>query len=207
MADTQKRRDIVKRDRLCFNCLKGNHSVRECLAKGRYQKYQYKHHTWLCDSKLNQSTNIENCVSHKQISDDTHVKLTPTCLSPSRPVLLKTATCTLWSDNRVNILIDEGAQRTFITENTVPNPSINRNQCQSEDINISKFRASKPSMRRVDVANVQLETLSGDKIDLSALIVSKMSTPIKNFVPPTLLNHTYLKDLPYFLVRCFVSLF
>ena len=71
----------------------------------------------------------------------------------------------------MNILLDEGAQRTFIIENTVRNLSINRNQCQSEDINLSTFGANKPSMRRVYVANVQLETLSGDKIDLSAMIV------------------------------------
>ena len=61
VADTQKRRDIVKRGGLCFNCLKGNHSVRECLAKGRCQKCQYKHHTSLCDGKLTQSTNLEKC--------------------------------------------------------------------------------------------------------------------------------------------------
>jgi len=78
VADTQKRRDTVKRDRLCFNCLKGNHSVRGCLAKGRCQKCQYKHHISLYDDKLTQSTNLENGVSYKQTSDDTHVKLTPT---------------------------------------------------------------------------------------------------------------------------------
>ena len=92
----------------------------------------------------------------------------------------------------MNILFDEGAQRTFITENTVRNPSINRNQCQSEDINLSTFGANKPSMRRVDVANVQLETLSGHKIDLSALIVPNISIPIKNYVPATVLNHTHI---------------
>ena len=92
----------------------------------------------------------------------------------------------------MNILFDEGAQRTFITENTVRNPSINRNQCQSEDINLSTFGANKPSMRRVDVANERLETLSADKIDLSALIVPNISIPIKNYVPATVLNHTHI---------------
>ena len=39
--------NIVKRDKLCFNCL-GNHRLNECKSKNVCRKCSKKHHTSLC---------------------------------------------------------------------------------------------------------------------------------------------------------------
>jgi len=132
--DPQKRYDVAKQERLCFNCLKGHHSVQKCLAKGRCKHCHHKHHTALCrgsegtehkDSKQKKPESYHRTTKSEndRQSNETLVTLTPTATHPSSgtPVLLKTATARIWNGDTavdVNILLDEGAQRTFITERT-----------------------------------------------------------------------------------------
>ena len=44
IKDHQKRLDIIKREKLCFNCL-GHHRVSSCNSKYRCRKCGRKHHT------------------------------------------------------------------------------------------------------------------------------------------------------------------
>jgi len=79
---------------------------------------------------------------------------TDTSSHPSGPILLKTATSTLHNNNKrvnVNILLDEGAQRTFVTRSTIQNLGVSELNCRSEDINISSFGATQPQSKCVDV--------------------------------------------------------
>ena len=47
VRDAQKRLDIVKKGKLCFNCL-GHHRVSQCPSKSRCKGCRQKHHTSLC---------------------------------------------------------------------------------------------------------------------------------------------------------------
>ena len=194
-VEKDKRYEMIKNDRRCFNCLRRNHTIQDCLSKGRCMTCRSKHHTSLCtkeyrtsDTKSSQSKNPE----------DTHVKLTPFGTHPTGPVLLKTASANLWHYNRgmtVNILLDEGAQRSFITEHTAEQLRVERSQCASEQVNLSTFGDKTPRSRQIDVAELELEDAAGRKLKLSALIVPRISTPVKNYVNTSVMNHQYLQDL------------
>jgi len=109
---------------LCFNCLHEHQSVRGCRTKSRCQMCHQKHHTTLCHSS-NQFDKEKPYLNTKQnIPAFTHVTLAHvnTTDHHTGPVLLKTATNNPRSNNNkvtVNILLDEGAQRTFGTETTL----------------------------------------------------------------------------------------
>ena len=51
ISDKKRRLEYAQQNKLCFNCLKGRHSVRECLSKGRCRNCKRKHHTSLCEDK------------------------------------------------------------------------------------------------------------------------------------------------------------
>ena len=49
-ADIKRRRDMVTRLHLCYNCLRGGHLVAECPSMGRCLQCQSKHHTMIHQS-------------------------------------------------------------------------------------------------------------------------------------------------------------
>ncbi|XP_070554690.1 uncharacterized protein [Ptychodera flava] len=124
----------------------------------------------------------------------THVKLTPT----QGPVLLKTTRGTVSSEIRsisVNVLLDEGAQRTFITEETARSLSIRDEDCQTEHLNLGSFGNEDTGIRAIKAADIKLKTKSGD-ITMRTLIVPKISSPVRNHVDAAVNKHLYLQQLP-----------
>ena len=102
----------MKKNRLCFNCLKGCHQLKNCKVKIKCFKCKKEgnHHTALCDLKYS-----NNVVGDSAI----------TCLiKNSTSVLLQTANV-LISDKKcdkhrvVKLLLDPGSQQTFVTEKII----------------------------------------------------------------------------------------
>ena len=136
VTDIKTRLDVVKREKLCFNC-QGNHKVMHCNCK---------HHSSLClplsqplrDGPFTTNQNLQD--TPPQSSQTLPSMLNPTsnsftpvqsngnyttatqhlCDIKSSPQCLLKTTIALIRvrDNRVptNILLDEGAQRSFVTE-------------------------------------------------------------------------------------------
>ena len=199
VTDKHKRRDICKGDKLCFNCLRNNHIVSDCFSKKKCKNCQNKHHTALC---LSDTEVVKKEVKPTQPvvneSEVTQITLTPAGTLPTDPVLLKTACTKLWHVNKavtMNILLDEGAQRSFISEYAVRKLSVNLNECQTEQINLSSFGDENSHVRNVSLVNVQLELIDGKRKDMPTLVVPNISCPMKNFVNKTVQNYDYLKDL------------
>ena len=210
VTDKGKRKEIIQRQRLCFNCLKPRHSVRECTAKGRCKICRKKHHTSLCThtSAEQIQTNVPTTPpgsSHseapikdnKQTENEVKATLTPS----GGPILLKTATAIIKSPTSkqmatVNILLDEGAQRTFITERAADQLNIHISDRKTENVNLATFGASSPNMRSIDLVDIQLQTNTKSFVNMAALVVPQISTTFKNYVQSSVVNHSYLKELP-----------
>ena len=192
VVSIDKRKDIVKRDHLCFNCLRPNHTSKDCQAKGRCRLCKLKHHTSLCQRTPSQTVGKPDA----GMNTNSSVTVTTTRINKSETlILLKTASSNLWFKNtaiNVNILFDEGAQRTFVTERVMN--TLNGRCSRSEDVNLVTFGANNSKLRRVDVADLKLETKSGC-INLSALVVPRISTPMRNLVHSAIKKHDYLRDL------------
>ena len=111
--------------------------------------------------------------------------------------LLKTAIANVSAGQTTvegHILFDEGAQRSFITQELA-----NQLQLQSthhENISVSSFGEQVSTSRRLAVATVFIQTLNKGHIPISVLTVPKLAAPIRNSVCAHLDKLPYLQALP-----------
>jgi len=109
--------------------------------------------------------------------------------------LLKTAIALVRVDNTrvsVNILFDEGAQRSFVTETLAA--QLGANPHHTECLSISSFGGSTTTKCTVNSITLTLETHMGD-VNISALVVPTIAAPIQNLVNSDLQNLTHLQGL------------
>ena len=119
----------MRNENLCFNCL-GRHKVSQCNSTNRCRKCKHKHHTSLCEAATNkpsETDNIRDGETSGQSRPLVHATVTPVAqpvlLNTQRrndgACLLKTAIAPVRMGNtraEANILLDEGAQRSFMIE-------------------------------------------------------------------------------------------
>jgi len=109
--DIQSRKDIIKQQRLCYNCL-AHHHVSQCSSKNRCHKCGNKHHTSICsDNPVTPASSsvhaAENTVQGLEPNTIPPVTADPintaslTTLAPARhsTCLLKTAIATVAGGN------------------------------------------------------------------------------------------------------------
>ena len=189
-SDADSRMKVVKDKRLCFNCL-GKHPVAKCSSSNRCLKCRRKHHTTICNSRPagNQPESLPT-------SSETAVLHSNTTL-PDKEVLLKTAIATVTSQSHVqttaNILFDEGAQKSFITEQLAT--QLNLKKETTETIYLSSFGSTTNKLQQVDVATVHAVTDDRQTIPVRVLIVPTISTPINNKLQHAVSKYPYLRGL------------
>ena len=111
--------------------------------------------------------------------------------------LLKTAIANVSAGETTvegHILFDEGAQRSFITQELT-----NQLQLQPthhENISVSSFVEQVSTPRRLPVATVLIQTLNKGHIPISVLLVPKLAAPIRNSIRAHLDKLPYLQELP-----------
>ncbi|XP_053391769.1 uncharacterized protein LOC128554522 [Mercenaria mercenaria] len=120
----KERLTIVKSKRLCYNCL-GKRQHSDCHSKFRCRNCQRKHYSSICDQPssvpgLNQSASpFLSSTSGPKGTPGAAIQLHSTTYQRSK-FLLKTAVAQISSQDdaktATNILLEEGAQRSFITE-------------------------------------------------------------------------------------------
>lgn len=92
----------------------------------------------------------------------------------------------------MNILFDEGAQRSFVTETLAT--QLGAIPDSKESSSVSSFGGSTTHKNQIGSINLTLETTIGD-VNISALVVSKIARPIQNFVNADLHNLSHLQGL------------
>ena len=203
--DYDKRLGIVKEHRLCFNCL-GHHQVSKCQSKGTCRNCHKKHHTSLC--KMNdksskvagtaqkstdisvESSIIQESPQSQTIDDKSVLHSTSTSVT-----LLKTAVATVSSSPRANsftstnILFDEGAQRSFITEELANDLKVKVSGTESLKIAAFGDETAK-SIRHLNKTTIYVEAESGEKVPVKVLIVPNIAAPIHT-------NRVAVNSYPY----------
>ena len=110
--------------------------------------------------------------------------------------LLKTAVAKVTSQNRcveTNILLDEGSQRSFITEELAC--ILGLQPYSKELITISPFGTKHPICSHLNVSRVTLLTRSGEELLLSVLVVPFIATPFQNCTSLDLSELPHLQGL------------
>ncbi|XP_070169577.1 uncharacterized protein [Polyergus mexicanus] len=124
--NASQRRDIVKQQKRCLNCLSARHSTHECRSKYSCRVCHKKHHSMLHVDSDSSSSALKkapsNC-SSPQASDaapEVNSLSASTVMRRRKPVLLATAWVTIRSPSGrtavVRALLDQGSEMTFISE-------------------------------------------------------------------------------------------
>ena len=217
--DISARISIVKRDKLCFNCL-GNHRLNECNSKYTCRNCKKRHHTSICNqtvenahiqdrnSEIQTSRPIQDRTNQKSkpnttsvnIINDTESSDTSILYSHSSEsrdsVLLKTAVAPVGFNATfldTNILFDEGAQRSFVTEYLAR--ELNLKPTETEVLNLSIFGGGDKDTRHLDRATVYLLTETELKIPIQVLIAPWIAKPLQNHIRKLENKHDYLRVL------------
>ena len=168
IADVKARLDVVKRERLCFNCL-GNHKSVHCNSKNRCRICHKKHHSSLCGMDTTPDTSVPQSglprtpqinqpvqstvqptqapqntlnpassifVPTQSVGSYTTAKRSPECLLKTAIGLVRVGSTRI----SANILFDEGAQRSFVTETLAA--QLGANPDHTECLSISSFGES-----------------------------------------------------------------
>lgn len=196
VSDPKMRFEIVKNAGLCFRCF-GNHRFNRCKSKTACARCKNRnHHTALHDparvSKPKAQEQSDNSDPvHANLINQNRIK--PLTLGPT---LLKTAVTTAKSDTRcakVNIILDEGSQRSFITAKCASNLQL---KSQSKEmVSIAPFGQNAKATRALQNVNVMLNT-TGEEVIIKALIVPKISAPLKTCTS-SILDMPHLKGLKF----------
>ncbi|XP_065889733.1 uncharacterized protein [Dysidea avara] len=202
VIDHQKRVDIVKRDNLCFNCL-AHHKVSQCQSRFRCKKCKKKHHTTLCNNKPPSTESLPDNVTDSKpqtSSADVAGLLTPIspCVTPKSVTtcFLKTAVAPIIAGHTktsANILFDEGAQRSFISREMVN--ELGTSLTSTADISLASFGNASRTHQKLGVVTVEIQTLSGELIPISVLVVPTIAAPIQNVVPLSVSTMPHLQGL------------
>ena len=220
VTDHQQRTSIVKGAGLCFNCL-AHHRVSQCTSRRRCKQCNQKHHTSLCHSLIATTRNPQPPPpSTPQLSPApvaNHIQSVPPPQAPpaastsalttvSRPqtpleyirspCLLKTAITTVSAgpySTEGNILLDEGAQRSFISQDLADRLCLKTTN--RERVSLSSFGNRVSSARLLQVATISIHTIGQSPIPISVLVVPQLAAPLQNSMRMELTKLPYLKGL------------
>ncbi|XP_063442697.1 uncharacterized protein LOC134722997 [Mytilus trossulus] len=198
VTDANARNQIVKQKQLCFNCL-GSHRVAACKSTKRCKKCNGMHHTSICRGKevipgtTPEHTTRQSSVNKVETINETRVMYSS---QQNHNILLKTAIApVVYNDQEVecNILFDEGAQCSFITQKLADQLEIKPTEKVS--IQLSAFGDLSQKVRNLDTATIQLQTDTGEKVHINTLIVPEIAVPIKNNISLTTRSLPHLREL------------
>ncbi|XP_063435728.1 uncharacterized protein LOC134716648 [Mytilus trossulus] len=198
VTDANARNQIVKQKQLCFNCL-GSHRVAACKSTKRCKNCNGMHHTSICKGKevitdTKQEPKIQQTAINVVETSDTTSVLHASQVSPD--ILLKTATApVIYNDVKTecNILFDEGAQRSFITQKLADKLEIKTTGKVS--IQLSAFGDLSQKVRNLETATIQLQTDTGENVRINTLIVPEIAVPIHNSISHTTKSLPHLRGL------------
>jgi len=216
----KQRLAAVKNAGLCFNCL-ARHKVSRCPSKFTCRECHKKHHTSLCQafttisetppqttpaasttteqtvsSTLPTSANTVSVTNQSQGKPNTSTTSSLSAISTS-VCLLKTAIANISAGQTTvegHILFDEGAQRSFITQELAN--QLHLQPVNYENISVSSFGEQVAATKRLAVTSILIQTLNNGHIPVSVLIVAKLAAPIRNSVRAQLDKIPYLHGLP-----------
>ena len=193
---TEKRQDQAKKLRLCFNCLRGGHSSKDCKSTTNCRICRRRHHTTLCRSTSRRGSRTDGESSQQAKGTRRHDNISQHSISVehengsvnhsnvnegewSSSVMLPTAITSVGDRDgkkvdHIRVLLDIGSQRTFVVRDLVN--SNNFKIVRNIKLAISGF-CSEMKCDTYDV--VELNVFVGNEvITLEAVVVNSLPDKI-----------------------------
>ena len=183
VKDPYKRKEILLKQKRCFNCLKQGHRANSCNSNRRCRKCNDKHHQLICLKK--QESQSEKEKQEKDTSGSESVTATVKLDSSKQTVFLQTARANVFGEKRektvmARILLDNGGQKTYITEELKNRLQLTEESTQ--ELHLNTFGSEQYKKKTCSQVRFNLEL--GDKIlSVTALthplICSPLATPVE----------------------------
>jgi hypothetical protein len=201
VKNVRERKDILRQSVRCFNCIRKGHQLKDYPVSKHYRHCNKRHHQSFCFSVRESSKEDKAGGEDSQRKkDDDKSKNESTVTTASMPgnkgkVLLQTAKAQACIEDgstsvKVRILFDNCGQITYITNNL--QLKLGLTPKKSESIQLNTFGDNK--FRKQTCNNIQLvfENSSGEKIDLTALSIPVICSPL----PPAVdVDYPHLEGL------------
>jgi transposase InsO family protein len=175
----EEKLNIIRSKRLCYNCL-GKHPVSECRSKFRCRHCQRKHHSSICEKSSTSGLNPNAASFVISTSGQTGTAILHSTTHQKSNVLLKTAIAQVSSQDfsmaTANILFDEGAQRSFVTEELAK--KLKLKHTGSDTISLASFGGKSEQCRHIPMGRVFIHADHGETIPLDVLIVPTIAVPL-----------------------------
>ena len=194
-----ERLSALKKNSLCLNCFGSGHFVKQCRSIHKCRKCQRLHHTLL---HVEPSENATSTPSDSSLPSNNHppeliVSNTAVKLMPSS--LLMTCRVLVFAPDGSSVgaraLIDNGSTSSFISERLVQSLRLPRSQ---HKISVWGIAGSLKSSRVRSIANFQVSSTysDGKKIDLTAIVLPKVTCDLPVSPVPFDLSWSHLSGLP-----------
>lgn len=184
--DVEKRREFVKNNGLCFNCLVKGHSIKFCRQDTSCRKCNRRHHTFLHDdtiiakpiltSESPTPTGESDCDEpDPNLNAITSMKI---AMHSNTQVVLATALVGVKDRTGTLIplraLVDQGSQATFITETTVQLLGLKRSRLEANVTGIGNN-----SIKARHIVNIDIHSLLNTEYvtQVNAHVLTKL-TPL-----------------------------
>ena len=205
VSDPNRRWDIVRSKRLCFNCL-GPHHASACPTTVRCRTCGKKHHTSLCDpvppahrdaaSVSRSSTQalpslqppvqtpptytVTEPPNSPMTAGHTTCATSPACLATGEQVILQTAYSTVSGEDGssmdTRLLLDSGSQRTYMSERLAR--QLHLQPVLQEPLAVSTFGNTRPFTMDTYVVHFYLLLKDGSRLAMSANVVPNITGAI-----------------------------
>ena len=166
------------------------------LGRNRHKK----HHTTLCSQNQSQPTLLVRSTSQTPTpptpatgTDTVHFTSTD---RNHGTVLLKTAKADIINGaitSHEMILFDEGATKSFIKQDVVD--KLNLRSVRKETINLAVFGNKSPSSQDFNIVKLNIKTQAGNYIQITAVVVPQISTPIRNMPVRDINKFQHLRNI------------
>ena len=184
VTEVGQRREILKKDKRCFNCLRKNCRINECKSPFKCFTCQGKHHN---------SIHPPTTSSHEEESSRLGGN---GCL-----VLLKTARTEISSlempskSMTARVILDDCSQRSYITRSL--SKKLNLKVLSSKEVMV-KGICGKSTVVNSEIVEFFLQTKSGNKMKITAGVLDEICDPISQpSVKTAVKNYPHLQDIAF----------
>ena len=169
VTETTKRREILQRDKRCFNCLRKNCRVSDCKSPFKCQTCHQKHHTSI-HSDENENSSGKNEITQSNIG-----------ATRGNLVLLKTAIAGVTRDAtspspvKIRVILDDCSQRSYITRKL--SDKLQLRTVEKKNTIVNGICASSTAVKS-DIVVFYLHLKSGKKMEVTAGVLDTICAPI-----------------------------
>ena len=196
MTSVVERKQFLRANGRCFNCLRKGHVGRNCRSSGKCQCCRGRHHTSICEIRATSgaSTTPRQPNPAKPAEPTTSTldpdapAYTPTvannalCVDSKKTVLLQTARCVVYNPSNpttaleVRLLFDTGSQKSYITEHA--RSLLSLQPSGEQQLSIATFGSCHEQMKVCPIVNVGIQLKDSPPVSLNLYVVPTICEPV-----------------------------